>query len=60
MRSTFDAAAEHGCSRVEWQTEVTNVDARAFYADLGAAELDGKVHYRIDETLLRKMTGRNG
>src|SRR5690242_11656987 len=40
MQALFESAAKFGCSRVEWQTEVANADARAFYAELGAHEFE--------------------
>ena len=49
MHEVFRVALERGCSRVEWQTEMTNGDAQLFYAALGAPVFDGKVFYRLTE-----------
>ncbi|WP_328468805.1 GNAT family N-acetyltransferase [Actinoplanes sp. NBC_00393] len=57
MRAVFAIAVKHDCSRVEWQTESTNADARAFYAKIGAPEFGGKVSYRVDDELLQRLTG---
>ncbi|WP_203708296.1 GNAT family N-acetyltransferase, partial [Asanoa iriomotensis] len=48
MRAVFTAATENECSRVEWQTELANAAARAFYSYLGGKELEGKVLYRVE------------
>lgn len=50
-----EVAAAQGCSRVEWQTEVDNAAAQAFYKALGAPVLSGKVFYRLDETELTRL-----
>jgi GNAT superfamily N-acetyltransferase len=47
MQALFEIAAKNDCSRVEWQTEMTNEAARSFYTGLGVSELDGKVFYRL-------------
>lgn len=47
MTEIFRVAKSHRCSRVEWATEVGNIDAQQFYATLGATQLDGKVSYRV-------------
>jgi len=60
MRALFEVAVKHDCSRVEWQTETTNEDARAFYADLGAAEFEGKVFYRLGGESLRQAVNQVG
>lgn len=59
MRVVFEVAVKHDCSRVEWQTEANNEDARAFYAKLGAPEFEGKVFYRVGDDLLRRMASRD-
>ena len=41
------ASAREGCSRLEWETDVDNAGARAFYAALGVSEFPGKVFYRV-------------
>jgi ribosomal protein S18 acetylase RimI-like enzyme len=57
MRALFEVAVKHDCSRVDWQTETTNDEARAFYAKIGAAEFEGKVFYRVGDDLLRRLAG---
>jgi GNAT superfamily N-acetyltransferase len=56
MRELFAVAHAHDCSRVEWQTEITNHDAQAFYARLGGHVHDGKVFYRLEGDQLRQVT----
>lgn len=58
MRALFEVAMKHDCSRVEWQTETTNEEARAFYAKLGAPEFDGKVFYRLEHESLRHVVNQ--
>ena len=48
MRAVFEAAARHGCSRVEWTTDVTNTGAQAFYARLALPRYPSKVFYRVE------------
>jgi len=48
MQALFEIALKQRCSRVEWQTEVANEAARAFYAGLGTPEFTGKVLYRVE------------
>jgi GNAT superfamily N-acetyltransferase len=47
MQEIFNAARAQNCSRVEWSTEVENVDARQFYSAIGAALQDGKLLFRV-------------
>jgi GNAT superfamily N-acetyltransferase len=47
MERVFAIAAETGCSRVEWMTERSNVEAQAFYERLGYEENKEKVLYRV-------------
>ncbi len=55
MRSLYETAAEHDCSRLEWTTERDNRDARGFYAHLGAPVNESKLFYRLEgETLPRR------
>lgn len=54
MRALFETAVKHDCSRVEWQTETTNANARAFYSRLAGREFEGKVFYRLDGESLRR------
>jgi ribosomal protein S18 acetylase RimI-like enzyme len=44
------ADARPGCSRVEWTTDRDNPAARSFYQDLGFAEFDGKIVYRVNSS----------
>jgi hypothetical protein len=46
----FGAAREQRCSRVEWTTDTGNVDARAFYHQLGLPVHRSKVFYRVEGT----------
>ncbi len=48
MRAVFEAAARHGCSRVEWTTDVSNTGAQAFYARLALPRCPSKVFYRVE------------
>ena len=48
MQAVFEVAARHGCSRVEWTTDVTNAGAQAFYDRLGLARYPSKVFYRVE------------
>jgi GNAT superfamily N-acetyltransferase len=47
MRSVFDIAAKHRCSRVEWATDDFNREAQRFYESLGVERSQGKVSYRV-------------
>lgn len=58
MQALLEIAVKHDCSRVEWQTETDNVDARAFYAGLEVSEFEGKIFYRLEgEHLQRAASG---
>ncbi|MEU8205114.1 GNAT family N-acetyltransferase [Streptosporangium sp. NPDC049046] len=48
MERVQQIATKSGCSRVEWQTERDNIDARRFYEAIGASVHDGKIFYRVD------------
>lgn len=48
MRGLYTIAAERGCSRVEWTTDESNEQAKAFYAALGAKPLPSKIFYRAE------------
>ncbi|RCG17791.1 GNAT family N-acetyltransferase [Sphaerisporangium album] len=48
MECLYEIARVEGCGRVEWQTEVANLDAQAFYESLAGKIHDGKVFYRVD------------
>ncbi len=47
MQEIFTAARGQNCSRVEWATELENVEARQFYSVIGAPVLDGKLLFRV-------------
>jgi GNAT superfamily N-acetyltransferase len=47
MQEIFSVARAQNCSRVEWTSEVENVDARQFYSTTGASLQDGKVLFRV-------------
>jgi GNAT superfamily N-acetyltransferase len=46
MGELHEIARARGCSRVEWTTDAPNVDAQAFYAELGVPANTGKIFYR--------------
>ena len=50
MRSVSDAAAKHGCSRVEWTTDRGNAGAQAFYEHLGVPVQSSKIFYRVEDS----------
>ena len=50
MRSLFETASKHGCSRVEWTTDATNRGAQDFYQELGVPPLPSKIFYRVEDT----------
>ncbi|WP_324613376.1 GNAT family N-acetyltransferase [Streptomyces sp. SBT349] len=47
MAALSKAAANAGCSRVEWTADRDNPSALAFYEALGARQTTGKVFYRV-------------
>ncbi|MEU9098729.1 GNAT family N-acetyltransferase [Streptomyces sp. NPDC048361] len=47
MEGVKAAAAEAGCSRVEWTADTDNPPALALYEALGAPQHMGKVFYRV-------------
>lgn len=49
MNAVLEAAARHGCRRVEWTTDPSNTAAQAFYARLGLPT-HPKVFYRLEDT----------
>lgn len=49
MEALKMAAAEAGCSRVEWTADRDNPPALAFYEALGAEPRGGKVFYRLEQ-----------
>jgi GNAT superfamily N-acetyltransferase len=48
MERLFDVAEQHECSRVEWTSDNTNIDAQRFYEKLGYFRFPWKVFYRQD------------
>ncbi|WP_330331864.1 GNAT family N-acetyltransferase [Streptomyces sp. NBC_00536] len=48
MEAVKAAAAEAGCSRVEWTADTDNPSALAFYAALGVEPRNGKIFYRAE------------
>jgi len=50
MRALVEVAGRHGCSRVEWTTDTSNIDAQAFYEKLGLGPYPSKVFYRMEDT----------
>jgi GNAT superfamily N-acetyltransferase len=58
MQALFNVALKLDCSRVEWQTETANEEARRFYATLGVPEFAGKAFYRLEGASLHQMASR--
>jgi GNAT superfamily N-acetyltransferase len=50
-----EIAVERGYARVEWWVLRWNEPALGFYRRLGAEDLDGWVHYRIDQEALQQL-----
>jgi GNAT superfamily N-acetyltransferase len=50
MKAVFEAAARHGCSRIEWTADTGNASAQAFYTELGLPKHPSKVFYRVQDT----------
>ena len=48
MRSLYEIAIKHDCSRVEWTTDRGNPDAQQFYAELGVPVNEAKLFYRLE------------
>jgi GNAT superfamily N-acetyltransferase len=57
MEAVLEAAGRHGCSRVEWTTDVSNTDAQAFYDRLGLPRYPSKVFYRVEIVHLAASLG---
>ena len=55
MQHLHMLAAERGCSRLEWQTDLDNLDAQRFYADLGFPVDESKLFYRVQGDDLRAI-----
>ena len=50
MQTLLEVATRHGCSRVEWTTDISNTGAQAFYEKLGMDAYPSKVFYRVEDT----------
>lgn len=48
MRRLFVVAIESSCSRVEWTTDRSNVEAQRFYSSLGFDAADSKIFFRSE------------
>ena len=48
MESLTELAVKHGCSRFEWMTDDTNLQAQGFYRELGARMDGSKLFYRVE------------
>ena len=59
MRRLAEIVIEHDCSRLEWHAERSNLDAQAFYAQLGVPVRDSKLFYRAHGGTLRELAGRS-
>jgi GNAT superfamily N-acetyltransferase len=59
MEGLYRIAAERGCSRVEWTTEIINPGAQQFYESLGVSPLPAKIFYRLSPVPSLK-TGAQG
>jgi len=46
MSRLHEIAVEHGCTRVEWTTDTSNLAAQRFYESLGATPMKTKLFYR--------------
>jgi GNAT superfamily N-acetyltransferase len=49
MEGLYQIAADRGCSRVEWTTDISNPGAQAFYESLGIKPMPTKIFYRASE-----------
>jgi ribosomal protein S18 acetylase RimI-like enzyme len=48
MTSLIAMANDHGCTRVEWTTDSSNMAAQAFYTSLGLKQEPSKLFYRLE------------
>lgn len=55
LRELARIAVEEGCTRFQWQVLDWNVDAKAFYASLGAGVLQGWETVRVSGGALRRL-----
>jgi len=58
MQALGETAVKTGCSRLEWQTDADNEQAKQFYRALGAPIHPSKVFYRLEGEDLRRMSQR--
>jgi len=56
LRALAREARARGCTRVDWTTQRDNVRGRAFYDRVGAAVVEDKIYFRLDEAALRRLT----
>ena len=54
MWSIFNIAVRNDCSRVEWTTDLDNLDALHFYKKLGVSINSSKLFYRLEGDELRR------
>ena len=54
MERLYEIAVQQGCSRLEWTTDQSNVDAQQFYAELGVPVNSSKLFYRVEGANLLK------
>lgn len=54
MRSLYEIAVKHDCSRVEWTTDQDNAEAQRFYAELDVPVNESKLFYRLEGERLRQ------
>jgi GNAT superfamily N-acetyltransferase len=55
MQHLHALATERHCSRMEWQTDLENLDAQRFYTDLGVPVDKSKLFYRVQVGDLREV-----
>jgi ribosomal protein S18 acetylase RimI-like enzyme len=55
MRELARTARKRGCVRIDWTAERDNLQAQAAYKALGAAVLDEKIYYRLDEEAIARL-----
>ncbi|MCA1671178.1 MAG: GNAT family N-acetyltransferase [Actinobacteria bacterium] len=58
MQHVCQIALDHGCSRVEWTTDVDNGHAQAFYDDLDLPKNQTKIFYRLEGGELDRVAYR--
>jgi GNAT superfamily N-acetyltransferase len=55
MQRLGQLAVDNQCSRLEWMTDNTNVEALRFYQELEAPQYPSKVFYRLDGDQLDRL-----